>query len=105
MIVKCQQQNIFKIRDKIPGHGFQEVLFRYYSDGNEYIQLACGCTIPISWLLEKEQQAVLLNTPRGKKKKLSTKVEIDWEKLISLALKYKIISKSDAEIILGEYND
>jgi len=56
-MIDCQQQNIFKIRDKIPGHGPQKVLCRYHHlhNGIELVLLACGCSIPISWLLLKEQ--------------------------------------------------
>ena len=53
-IVECQQQCIFKIRDGIPGHGPQKVLHVHDS----YAYLACGCSIPISWLLGSEQEAI-----------------------------------------------
>lgn len=59
--VECQQ-NIFKIRDGIPGHGPQEALLRFkrcsHSNG-ERILLGCGCDIPITWLTKKEQTTVL----------------------------------------------
>lgn len=60
MIVECQQRNIFKIRDKIPGHGPREVICRYQPlyNGSEHVLLACGCSIPIPWLPLTEQQAV-----------------------------------------------
>ncbi len=36
-MVKCQQQDIHKIRDGIPGHGPQEVLCRFQSVGSERV--------------------------------------------------------------------
>lgn len=66
MIVKCQQQCIFKIRDGVPGHGPQRVVRRLRYHGNsERVQLECGCTLPISWLKGFEQEGVLreLQTP------------------------------------------
>jgi hypothetical protein len=56
MIVKCQQQCIFKIRDGIPGHGPQKVLGQYRSVwGSMCVALACGCSIPIMWLPKVER--------------------------------------------------
>ena len=57
-LVKCQQQNIFKLRDGIPGHGPQEV--RHVAHGRVY--LACGCSIPLTWLPRVEREAVLQGT-------------------------------------------
>ncbi len=57
-MVTCQQQNIFKIRDRISGHGPQPVLFYYrplYS-GPKHVKLACGCSLPVPWLPKKEQR-------------------------------------------------
>jgi hypothetical protein len=60
MVVKCQQQCIFKIRDKIPGHGPQKVQrkFRHHS-GREYVRLACGCTLPVTWLPTSERVGLI----------------------------------------------
>lgn len=55
MIVNCQQKDIFKIKDGIPGHGPQITLFRFLSDR---VQLACGCSLPISWLPTAERDVV-----------------------------------------------
>lgn len=57
MFIKCQQQDILKIRDRIPGHGRQVVLYRlqHYS-GSERVQLVCGCSLPMSWLPEIERE-------------------------------------------------
>ena len=60
MIVKCQQQCILKIRDGVPGHGPQEVLRRYKGQGDkDRVALACGCSLPVSWLPKTERDAVL----------------------------------------------
>jgi hypothetical protein len=60
MIIKCQQQCIMKIRDGVPGHGPQEVLGRYKrSTSGERVALACGCSLPTSWLPKTERNAVL----------------------------------------------
>ena len=60
MIIECQQQDIFKIRDKIPGHGPQKVKRRYRPiwQGSEHVFLACGCSLPIPWLPLKEQKCL-----------------------------------------------
>lgn len=59
MIVKCQQQNILKIRDGIPGHGPQKVGFLYQTwDGRTYVSLNCGCFLPIAWLSTTKQREV-----------------------------------------------
>lgn len=61
MIVKCQQQNILKIRDGIPGHGPQKVLRRFKSwNSQERVALACGCSIPIAWLPKIERDELCL---------------------------------------------
>ncbi len=64
-MVICQQRNIFKIRDKIPGHGPQKILCRYHHlyNGPELVLLACGCAISRSRLTLKEQNT-LQNTLR-----------------------------------------
>jgi hypothetical protein len=62
VLVKCQQQDIFKIRDGIPGHGNQKALLRFkrHSHGNgERVLLGCGCDFPVTWLPTGEQTAVL----------------------------------------------
>jgi len=57
MIIECQQQNILKIGNKIPGHGPQEVRYRWRPFSfSERVLLGCGCSIPIPWLPLKEQQ-------------------------------------------------
>lgn len=58
--VECQQQNIFKIRDGIPGHGPQRVVARFHPT-NERVQLECGCSLPLSWLPNLERDDVLQN--------------------------------------------
>ncbi len=58
-IVTCQQKCIFKIKDGIPGHGPQKVLRKYrHHSGREYVQLKCGCTLPVTWLPTLEQKIV-----------------------------------------------
>lgn len=66
MVVDCQQQNILKIRDRIPGHGPQIAKCRYHPlhNGSECVLLACGCVLPVPWLPERERQAVLQNVPK-----------------------------------------
>ena len=65
-MINCQQRDILKIRDRIPGHGLQETRVRYrpLHGGSEYVLLACGCALPIPWLPRKEQQAVLQSVPK-----------------------------------------
>ena len=60
-MIECQQQDIFKIRDHIPGHGLQAIEFTYRPlfSGSRYIKLACGCSIPILRLPKKEQDQVM----------------------------------------------
>jgi hypothetical protein len=59
--VECQQQDIFKIRDGMPGHGPQKVTGFFVGR----VILACGCTLPVSWLASWEQSAVLEFQKRG----------------------------------------
>jgi hypothetical protein len=59
--VDCQQQDIFSIRDGVAGHGPQRVTG--ISGGR--VILACGCTLPISWLPSWERAAVLEFQKRG----------------------------------------
>ena len=54
LYVNCQQQDIFKIRDGIRGHGPQRVTA--LRKGNA--QLSCGCSLPVSWMPEWEQVAL-----------------------------------------------
>jgi len=63
MIVECQQQDILKIRDKIPGHGPREAvcLYRPFGDGRVDVLLECFCSVPIRWFPLKEQHAILRN--------------------------------------------
>ncbi len=68
MIVECQQQDTFKIRDGIPGHGPQKVMFRFYSPHNECVKLECGCELPILWLKFVEREGVLQEIPPPKRK-------------------------------------
>ncbi len=58
--IECQQQNIMKIRDGIPGHGQQEVRRKHHPifSGSIRVLLACGCSLPIPWLSGVEQQTV-----------------------------------------------
>jgi hypothetical protein len=53
--IGCQQQDIFKIRDGVPGHGPQKVT----AIDRGRVILECGCSLPISWLASWEQSAVL----------------------------------------------
>jgi hypothetical protein len=64
MIVKCQQKDIFKIRDKIPGHGPQEVSHRFLGVYGEYVYLECGCYHHISHLTNLEREGVLREVPK-----------------------------------------
>lgn len=66
-IINCQQQDILKIKDGIPSHGPQIAKFRYrpLHSGFEYVRLACGCALPISWLPLRERQDVLQNVPKS----------------------------------------
>ncbi len=68
MTVGCQQKDIFKIRDGIPGHGPQKAMFRFYSPHGEHVKLECGCHLPVSWLKLVEQEVVLrdLSPPKPK---------------------------------------
>ena len=54
-IINCQQQDIFKIRDGIPGHGPQEVV----NVCRGRVRLACGCSLPLTWLPRVEREAAL----------------------------------------------
>lgn len=65
MLVRCQQQDIFKIRDRIPGHGLQRPTLRYQGPNSELVRLDCGCSIPVSWLTLIEQMYVRENVRRG----------------------------------------
>ncbi len=47
MIVKCQQQCIFKIRDGVPGHGPQKMIYRSRRNGDR-VHLECGCSLPLT---------------------------------------------------------
>lgn len=60
MKVVCQQQDILKIRDGIPGHGIQKV--RHVCRKKD-VYLACGCHLPFSWLPKKEQHDVQTRRP------------------------------------------
>lgn len=61
MLVKCQQQDIFKIRGGIPGHGLQRPTLRYQGPCSELVRLECGCSIPVRWLTLVEQMYVREN--------------------------------------------
>ena len=52
--IRCQQQNIFKIRDGIAGHGRQEVV----SVCRGRVRLACGCSLPLNWLPRIECEVI-----------------------------------------------
>lgn len=69
VIVKCQQQNIHKIRDGIPGHGPQRVLGRYKGISSERVQLECGCSLPVLWLPTHEREVVLRDVPPARQRK------------------------------------
>jgi len=56
MKIKCQQHNILKIKDKIPGHGTQEARLLARYPGRVF--LACGCNLPISWLPKHERERI-----------------------------------------------
>ena len=58
MEIACQQKDIFKIRDKVPGHGLQEVI---KVDNYIYkkVILKCGCYVPFSYLPKKEQEMIM----------------------------------------------
>jgi len=58
MLIKCQQTDIFKIRDGIPKHGLQKAKFWYRSRSVEHVRLACGCELPTSWLPVNERQFI-----------------------------------------------
>lgn len=60
MTIKCQQQDIHKIRDGIPGHGRQEIVEVVRPGEYEpaYVHLRCGCSIPLAWLPRVEQTLV-----------------------------------------------
>jgi len=64
MIVECQQQDTFKIRDKIPGHGPQKVCRRSLGVGSERVLLECGCSLPLTWLTGAEREGVLREIPK-----------------------------------------
>ncbi len=64
MIIECQQKDIFKIRDKIPGHGPQEVRSRYLGVYGEYVCLECGCSHRIDHLTNVEREGVLREIPK-----------------------------------------
>lgn len=56
-MIICQQQDIHKIFNRIPGHGLQEIVnidnYQYKS-----IKLSCGCNLPYSYLSDKEKEVV-----------------------------------------------
>lgn len=56
--IKCQQQDSYKIRDGIPGHGMQDVVDIDEAFGKKYILLGCGCSLPLSYLPGRERESL-----------------------------------------------
>ncbi len=61
--VTCQEQDIFKIRDGVRGHGSQRVLGVTLGDvgHDRRAILECGCKIPVDWLALREQSSVVVS--------------------------------------------
>ena len=70
-MIVCQQRDIFKIRDKIPGHGPQPVVCKFIHNGFEYVRLKCKCSIPVSWLPRKEKPEALVAPKCGKRSSIN----------------------------------
>jgi hypothetical protein len=68
MKIKCQRTSE-EIRDGVPGHGHQEVMFRFGRP--ERVMLACGCHLPLTWLPTLERLAALENVPPPKPRQQS----------------------------------
>lgn len=60
--VICQQQDIYKIRDGVRGHGRQRVMAVTLSDVRRCRRavLACGCKILVDWLPLREQPSAVV---------------------------------------------
>ena len=57
--IRCQQLDISKIRDGIKGHGLQAAIaVRRRRQGQQIVSLACGCSLPVSYLPGKEKNAL-----------------------------------------------
>lgn len=56
MQIPCQQQDSFKIRDGVPGHGLQNVQGQTRHGDKRWVDLACGCALPVSYLPTHERE-------------------------------------------------
>ncbi len=64
MLVNCQQKDVLKIRDGIPGHGLQEA----YGQRDGRVYLSCLCAFPLGWLPKVERERVKVEVPVFKPK-------------------------------------
>lgn len=89
--VTCQQQDIYKIRDGVPGHGPQIVQSLMFHDrpkpSRPYVHLACGCFLPVSYMPRCE--ADLLREMIGA---AANKMGEEWEEIHGIWLRKRAVA-------------
>lgn len=55
MLVSCQQQDSQKIAQGIPAHGLQMVRQRVKKAYGDWVDLTCGCHLPVGYLPTHER--------------------------------------------------